>query len=107
GLVPSLVDLSLARAHRRSWGSLSGAFAVGTMDQPVLRASLGRWPLYDGQPISGFDTRVWPRMTPRPARHAAILVPRRGSRPAHRSFGSAQDHRPVLQVACSGELHPR
>ena len=32
GLVPSLADLSLTAVHRRRWGSLYDALAVGTMD---------------------------------------------------------------------------
>ena len=61
GLVPSLAYLSLTAVHRRGWGSLYDALAVGTMDQPALRAFLGRWSLDDGQPIYAFDTSVWPR----------------------------------------------
>jgi hypothetical protein len=61
GLVPSLAYLSLTAVHRRGWGSLYDALAVGTMDEPALRAFLGRWPLDDGQPIYAFDTSVWPR----------------------------------------------
>jgi hypothetical protein len=61
GLVPSLAYLSLTAVHRRGWGSLYDALAVGTMDQPALRAFIGRWPLDDGQPIFAFDTSVWPR----------------------------------------------
>src|SRR5438105_12014318 len=61
GLVPSLAHLSLTAVHRRRWGSLDDALAVGTMDAPALREVVGRWPLDDGQPISAVDTSVWPR----------------------------------------------
>src|SRR5881394_4419271 len=61
GLVPSLAHLSLTAVHRRRWGSLYDALAVGTMDAPALREVVGRWPLDDGQPIYALDTSVWPR----------------------------------------------
>jgi hypothetical protein len=61
GLVPSLAHLSLTAVHRRRWGSLYDAPAVGTMDAPTLRELVGRWPLDDGQPIYALDTSVWPR----------------------------------------------
>src|SRR4051812_27304766 len=61
GLVPSLAHLSLTAVHRRRWGSLYDALAVGTMDAPALREVVGRWPLDDGQPIYAVDTSVWPR----------------------------------------------
>ena len=61
GLVPSLAHLSLTAVHRRRWGSLYDALAVGTMDAPALRELVGRWPLDDGQPIYALDTSVWPR----------------------------------------------
>src|SRR5918995_5514692 len=61
GLVPSLAHLSLMAAHRRRWGSLYDALAVGTLDAPALRELVGRWPLDDGQPIYALDTSVWPR----------------------------------------------
>jgi hypothetical protein len=37
GLVPSLAHLSLTTVHRRRWGSLYDALAVGTTDAPALR----------------------------------------------------------------------
>jgi hypothetical protein len=61
GLVPSLAHLSLTPVHRRRWGSLYDALAVGTMDMPALRDLVGCWPLDDGQPIYALDTSVWPR----------------------------------------------
>src|SRR5215207_11074684 len=61
GLVPSLAYLSLTTVHRRQWGSLYDALAVGTMDEPALRELVGRWPLDDGQPVYALDTSVWPR----------------------------------------------
>ena len=60
GLVPSLAHLSLTAVHRRGWGSLYDALAVGTMDAPALRKLVGRWPLDDGQPIYALDTSVRP-----------------------------------------------
>src|SRR5207245_4937948 len=61
GLVPSLAHLSLTPVHRRRWGSLYDALAVGTMDASALREVVGRVPLDDGQPIYAVDTSVWPR----------------------------------------------
>jgi hypothetical protein len=61
GLVPSLAHLSLTAVHRRGWGSLYDALAVGSMDVSALRDLVGRWPLDDGQPIYALDTSVWPR----------------------------------------------
>jgi hypothetical protein len=61
GLVPSLAYLSLTPVHRRRWGSLYAALAVGTMDVPALRELVGGYPLDDGQPIYALDTSVWPR----------------------------------------------
>src|SRR5207342_2720311 len=61
GLVPSLAHLSLATVHRRRWGSLYDALAVGTLDAAALRGLVGQWPLDDGQPIYAMDTSVWPR----------------------------------------------
>src|SRR5881628_259245 len=61
GLVPSLAYLGLTAVHRRGWGSLYDALAAGTMDTPVLREVVGRWPLDDGQPIYALETSIWPR----------------------------------------------
>jgi len=61
GLVPSLAYLSLTAVHRRGWGSLYDALAVGSLDAPALRELLGRYPLDDGQPIYALDTSLWPR----------------------------------------------
>jgi len=61
GLVPSLVYLSLAAVHRRGWGSLYDALAVGTLEAPALRELVAGYPLDDGQPIYALDTSVWPR----------------------------------------------
>ena len=61
GLVPSLAHLSLAAVHRRGWGSLYDALAVGSLDVPALRAWVGRDPLDDGQPIDALDTSLWAR----------------------------------------------
>jgi hypothetical protein len=61
GLVPSLAHLSLVAVHRRGWGSLYDALAIGTMDVPALRELVGRSRLDDGQPIYALDTSVWPR----------------------------------------------
>ncbi len=61
GLVPSLAHLSFTAVHRRQWGSLYDALAVGTMAVPALRELVGRFPLDDGQPVYALDTSVWPR----------------------------------------------
>src|SRR5215213_2620373 len=61
GLVPSLAYLSLTPVHRRRWGSLYDALAVGTMAVPALRDLVSRFPLDDGQPVYALDTSVWPR----------------------------------------------
>lgn len=39
-LVPSLAHLSLTAVHRRRWGSLYDALAVGTIDAPAPREYL-------------------------------------------------------------------
>ncbi len=61
GLVPSLAYVSLTPVHRRRWGSLYDALAVGTLDVPALRELVGGHPLDDGQPVYALDTSVWPR----------------------------------------------
>src|SRR6059058_249346 len=61
GAVPSLAYLSLAALHRRGWGSLYAALVEGSLDEPAIRALVGRYPLDDGQPIYALDTSVWPR----------------------------------------------
>jgi hypothetical protein len=61
GLVPSLAYLSLTSVHRRRWGSLYDALAVGTMDVPALRELVGGHPLDDGQAVYALDTSVWQR----------------------------------------------
>jgi hypothetical protein len=59
--IASPAYLSLEPVHRRGWGSLYAALAHGQIDQPGLRALLGRHPLADGQPIYAVDVSVWPR----------------------------------------------
>ncbi len=59
--IASPAHLSLARVHRRGWGSLYAALARGRIDDAGLRALLGRHPLADGQPIYAVDASVWPR----------------------------------------------
>ena len=61
GLVPSLAHLSPTAAHRRKWGSLYDALAVGTIDVPALRELVGWFPPDDGQAVYALDTSVWPR----------------------------------------------
>ena len=85
GLVPSLAHLSLTAVHRRRWGSLYDALAVGTMAFPALRELVGRWPLDDGQPVYAADTSVWPRDDAETSPERATITRRRGSRPASRS----------------------
>ena len=41
-LVPSLVYLSLTAVHRRGWGNLYDALAVGTMDESAIRTYIGQ-----------------------------------------------------------------
>src|SRR5918992_1490280 len=61
GPVPSPAHLSLEAAHRRGWGSLYDALAVGRIDAEACRALLARHPLADGQQIYAVDVSVWPR----------------------------------------------
>jgi hypothetical protein len=61
GLVPSLAHLSLAPSHRRGWGSLYAALAVGDVQADPLRTLLAHHPLAEGQPIYAVDVSVWPR----------------------------------------------
>jgi hypothetical protein len=57
----SLVHLSLLPAHRRSWGSLYDALAVGQVDQAALRRLLVQTVQAAEPPIYAIDTSVWPR----------------------------------------------
>ena len=61
GPVPSLPLLSVQPQHRRRWGSLYDALAVGQIDRPVLEQLLATQPLAGGEPIDAVDVSVWPR----------------------------------------------
>jgi hypothetical protein len=61
GPVPSLPQLSLEPAHRRSWGSLYAALACGRIDAERLRDLLVRL-LPDTDPlVFAMDVTAWPR----------------------------------------------
>ena len=102
GLVPSLAYLSLTAVHRRGWGSLYDALAVGTMDAPALREVVGRWPLDDGQPIYALDTErlAARRCRDQPGPWLPVLGVAAVGRPADRRWL-------VVRVARAGQLHPR
>jgi len=59
--VGSLPHLSLRAAHRRGWGSIYAALALGGVDADSLRGALAARPLTDGQPIYAVDVSAWPR----------------------------------------------
>ena len=61
GPQPALAHLSLAPAHRRSWGSLYAALRHGRLDVAALRALLERHPLDADPPVYAMDSSVWPR----------------------------------------------
>jgi hypothetical protein len=51
GPVPSLPVLSIQPQHRRKWGSLYDALAVGPITTPALERLLATHPLAGGEPI--------------------------------------------------------
>jgi hypothetical protein len=61
GPVPSLPFLSVQPQHRRRWGSLYDALAVGQIEGPALEHLLTGHPLAGGEPIYAVDVSVWPR----------------------------------------------
>src|SRR5260221_9230247 len=61
GPVPSLPLLSVQPQHRRGWGSLYDALAVGEISPSRLEQLLVSYPLAGGEPISAVDVSVWPR----------------------------------------------
>src|SRR5689334_11232941 len=61
GPTSSLPFLSLQPAHRRKWGSLYDALAVGQMTAQALEHLLAQHPLASGEPIYAVDVSVWPR----------------------------------------------
>jgi Transposase DDE domain len=81
GPVTSPAHLSLEAVHRRGWGSVYDALALGRIDTEACRALLARQPLAAGQPIYAVDVSVWPRCDAEtspargfyyhPARHSA------------------------------------
>src|SRR5437899_729904 len=61
GPVPSLPFLSVQPQHRRGWGSLYDALAVGEIHCGALEQLLASHPLASGEPIYAVDVSVWPR----------------------------------------------
>jgi Transposase DDE domain len=61
GPVPSLPLLSVQPQHRRRWGSLYDALAVGQIETGALENALDKHPLAGGEPIYAVDVSVWPR----------------------------------------------
>ena len=61
GPVPSSAHLSLQPQHRRGWGSLYDALAVGAISGPEVEALLAEHPLAGGEPIYAVDASVWAR----------------------------------------------
>jgi hypothetical protein len=59
--VASLVLLSLMPVHRRSWGSLYDALAVGSVDVAALHHLLAESVPEPEPPVYAIDTSVWPR----------------------------------------------
>jgi Transposase DDE domain len=61
GPVPALPFLSMQPQHRRGWGSLYDALAVGEIYTTSLEPLLTRYPLAGGEAIYAVDISVWPR----------------------------------------------
>jgi len=61
GPVPSLPLLSVQPQHRRGWGSLYDALAVGQVGTSRLEQLVASHPLAGGEPIYAVDVSVWPR----------------------------------------------
>jgi hypothetical protein len=64
GTVPSPVHLSLAPAHRRSWGSLYAALSRGRIEEGPLRELLARHASTGDAsrtPVYAVDVSVWSR----------------------------------------------
>ena len=61
GPVPSLPLLSVQPQHRRGWGSLYDALAVGQVGTSTLEQLVASHPLAGGEPIYAVDVSVWPR----------------------------------------------
>src|SRR5215469_14305580 len=61
GPVPSPAHLSLQPQHRRGWGSLYDALAIGAISGAEVEALLAAHPLAGGEPIYAVDASVWAR----------------------------------------------
>jgi hypothetical protein len=61
GPVPSLPLLSVQPQHRRGWGSLYDALAVGELSPSRLEQLLVSYPLAGAESISAVDVSVWAR----------------------------------------------
>src|SRR5215469_8784365 len=59
GPVASPAHLSLQPQHRRGWGSLYDALAVGAVSGSEVEALLVAHPLAGGEPIYAVDASVW------------------------------------------------
>jgi hypothetical protein len=59
--VDSLPHLSVQAPHRRGWGSLDDALAVGRSEVAALRGFLRRHAAHDGPPGYAVGLSVWPR----------------------------------------------
>src|SRR3712207_3412695 len=59
--MPSLPHLSLQPAHRRGWGSVYAALALGELDAHRLADLLTRQVPRVGQPVFAVDARTWAR----------------------------------------------
>jgi hypothetical protein len=57
----SLPQLCLQAAHRRGWGSLYDALAMGHVDVAAQRRVLSRHAAPGEQPVYAIDLSVWPR----------------------------------------------
>jgi DDE superfamily endonuclease len=58
---PSLPHLSLQPAHRRGWGSVYAALAVGELDADRLADVLASQVPRVAQPVFAVDASTWPR----------------------------------------------
>jgi hypothetical protein len=71
GPVTAPVQLSLAPAYQRGWGSVYAALSKGQIDREALLRRLAGLPLADGPAIYAVDSSPWPR-------RAAHTSPERG-----------------------------
>jgi hypothetical protein len=124
GPVTSPAHLSLQPQHRRGWGSVYDALAVGAISGPEVEALLAEHPLAGGEPIYAVDASVWARCAAEtspgravyyhPSRHSAgkpVVAGWAYHWIAQLSFARTSPHEPAragpLPSACAACTHRR